>query len=154
MQNNKIKIVFTFLIILLFTVGCTLPFKTEVPSGFAVSKKSGNYLIYSPDGFKIRIKAEKNSPSKDILFWSEALKTHLTNSGYFLLDENSFNSVNLEWKRLTWLMPVSHEYYKYMTAIAAKKNWIYIMEASGEKKLFDNYEEDLEKIISSVYAKR
>jgi len=153
MQNNKIKIVFIFLVLLLFIMGCTLSFKVEVPPGFAISKKSGNYLIYSPDGFKIRIKAEKNTPKKDTQFWSEALKTHLANSGYFLFDETSFNSVNLEGKRITWLMPVSHEYYKYMTAIAVKGNRIFIIEASGEKKLFDSYEEDIEKVISSVYAR-
>jgi len=154
MRNNKIKIVFLLLVLLLFIMGCSLSFKAEVPSGFAVSKKSGNFLIYSPDGFKIRIKAEKNTPKKDIVFWSEALKTHLTNSGYFLLDETSFNSVNIEGKRITWLMPVNHDYYKYMTAIGVKGSRIYIIEASGERGLFDSYEEDIEKIISSVYAKR
>jgi hypothetical protein len=160
MQNNKIKIksrvirpcVF-LLVLALAASGCTMPFNAEVPAGFAVSKKKGNTLIYSPDGFKMRIKTEKNNPKKDTLFWSEALKTHLKNNGYFLYNESPFNSKNLEGTKIIWLMPVSHDYYKYMTAVAVKGSKIYIIEASGEKKLFDSYEEDMEKIISSVYAK-
>ena len=152
MQNNKIIIV-CILSILLAILGCGQPFNADTPSGFAVSKKGGNFLIYSPDGFKMKIKTEKNSPKKDTLFWSEALKTHLKSNGYFLLDETTFRSVNLEGTRLTWIMPVSHDYYKYMTAIAVKGSRIYIIEASGEKTLFDSYEEDIKKIIASVYAK-
>ena len=97
MRNSKI--IFSLLFIALFVVGCSSSFKADIPQGFAVSRKSGNLLIYSPDGFKLRIKTENNTPKKDTLFWSESLKTQLTNTGYFMLDETSFNSANLEWKR-------------------------------------------------------
>ena len=154
MENNKVKIIYIlFIFIILFAVsGCSLQVTAEVPPGFAVSKKRGSFLIYSPDGFKMKIKAERNNPQKDTLFWTEALKTHLVNNGYFLLDEAPFYSKNLEGVKFTWLMPVAYDYYKYMTAVAVKGNKIYIIEASGEKKLFETYEEDIETIISSIHA--
>ena len=158
-MQSKIKFkirssVFALLLLAVFGFsGCTVPFKADIPQGFAVSKKGKSFLVYSPDGFKLKIKTEKNNPQKDTLFWAETLKTHLAKNGYFLFDEASSISANLEWRRITWLMPVNHDYYKYMTAIAVKGKRIYIIEASGEKKLFDNYEEDIEKIISSVSAK-
>ncbi len=151
MQNKKN--IFILLFILLLSVsGCSLSFKAEIPSGFAVSKKKGALVIYSPDGLKMRIKTEKNSPEKDTLFWAEALKTHLENNGYFLLDEKPFYSVNLEGTKFIWLMPSGHDYYKYMTAIAVNGKKIYIIEASGEKELFDSYEQDIEKIMLSISA--
>ncbi|MCL2793299.1 MAG: hypothetical protein FWD87_09430 [Spirochaetaceae bacterium] len=154
MQNNKIKMVFLLFILLLVISGCGRAFRAEVPSGFAVSKENRNFLIYSPDGFKMGVKTERNNPRRDLLFWYEALKTHLGNNGYFLFDETSFNSVNLEWKKITWLMPMNHDYYKYMTAVAVKGRRIYIVEATGEQNLFNNYEEDIKKIISSISARR
>ena len=154
MQNKKIKIIFVFLLFVFFVAGCSRPFSVEVLPGFAVSAKGRNFSIYSPDGFRMRIKTERNNPRKDTLFWAEALKTQLKNDGYFLFDEILFNSINLEWRKITWLMPVDHGYYKYMTAVAVKDRRIYVIEASGEKELFDSYEEDIEKIIFSIFPKR
>jgi len=154
MRNNKIKIIFILLLLVFFIAGCSRPFCVEVLPEFAISAKGKNFSIYSPDGFKMRIKTERNNPQKDTLFWSEALKTQLKNDGYFLFDEVPFNSINLEWRKITWLMPVGQGYYKYMTAIAVKGRRIYIIEASGEKELFDSYKEDIEKIIFSVFAKK
>ncbi len=135
-----------------FLGGC-MPFSAQVPEGFASSSEGKSLLIYSPDGLKAEIKTEKNYPRKDTAFWAEALKTQLEGEGYLLADEKPFSSINLEGICFTWLLPLGHEYYKYMTAISVKGGKIYIMEAAGEKGLFDSYKTETEKILSSVSAR-
>ncbi|MCL2293465.1 MAG: hypothetical protein FWC36_01145 [Spirochaetes bacterium] len=155
MRDSVSKLVFILgICILLFAVSGCRPFKAEIPSAFAVSRERGNILIYSHDGFKMGIKTERNRPRRDTLFWAGALKTALKNRGYFLIDEAPFSSVNLEGKKMIWLMPLNHTYYKYMTAVAVRGRKIYIIEASGERGVFDSYEEDIAGIISSLSARR
>jgi hypothetical protein len=161
-------VIFTSLFILSFMLsGCGLPFSVEVPDEFAVYKKNNNFFIYSPDNLEIKIKTEKNNPVKNFDFWADVLKNHLIKNGYFLIDEEKIdanvkflssksapeNSGKLEWRKFVWLMPLEHSYYKYMTAVAVKGKRIFIVEACAKKDIFDNYNTELEKIISSVSVK-
>ncbi|MDX9801864.1 MAG: hypothetical protein RBT69_11075 [Spirochaetia bacterium] len=152
MVNKTVKALFLFLLASSVFSGCR-PFSAEIPDKFAASRDRGSLVIYSPDGFKARIKTEKNTPLKDTSFWAEALKTQLTGEGYPLLEERVFSSANLEGIELTWLMPLGNRYYKYMTAVSVKDKTIYIVEAAAEKELFDKYDDDIKTIISSISAR-
>lgn len=160
MMNNlktyaaKIKTwpLYAIIIFLLLPVSCT-PYKVDIPEIFAAQKEGGKTVFYSPDGFKASIKNEKNRPEKNTAFWAEALKTQLEGEGYLIVSEKPFTSDNLEWVSFTWLLPKGQSYYKYMTALSVRGKKIFIMEAAGEKDIFDSYEKDVENIITSIIAK-
>lgn len=130
-------------------------FNDEEGSGstLAVAKKWGKTIYYSADGFKAETRTEKNRLKKDTYFWAEALKTQLTGEGYYFLDEKESDINGRTIVEFTWLVPFGSDYYKYVTAISASKNKIYIVEASAEKVLFDAYSSKLEEIISSALIK-
>lgn len=131
---------------------CT-PVRAEIPDIFAFSESRGKLRIYSPDGLKITVRAEKNTPQKDSEFWAGALENQLEKKGYLLEKKERFSSANLNGISLLWVVPFGHEYYSYMTALAVKGRKIYIMEAAGEQKLFERYEKEIAGILSSLAAK-
>ena len=131
---------------------CT-PFKAEIPDIFAFSESRGKLEIYSPDGLKITVRAEKNTPQKEGEFWAGALENQLKKKGYLLEKQECFSSTNLSGISLLWVVPFGHEYYNYMTSLAVKGRKIYIMEAAGEQKLFKRYEKEIAGILSSLAAK-
>ena len=152
LNKHKMRPLYAIIILLFLPAACAR-YKADIPEIFAAQKEGGKIVFYSPDGFKAAIKSEKNKPEKNTAFWAEALRTQLEGEGYLILSEKPYTSDNLEWVSFTWLLPKGQRYYKYMTALSVRDKRIFIMEAAGEKDIFDSYEKDVENVITSVVAR-
>ena len=82
-----VKISLLILVTVGAVVGCTR-FSVSTPEGFAEIdvRGRGRYLAVSPEGVRFSLRTVKNYPEKEISFWKDALKNHMEEAGYALIE--------------------------------------------------------------------
>ena len=141
---NKSASVLLFILIMLS--GCSR-YSIDPPSGFAAMKKNGNTYFFSPDGVRIKISVFPNSPEKDTEFWEDALNNHLEKKGYRHLKTEETEA---GYKKEYWIIAYGKEYFIYLTSVYSNKRYIVSAEASGEKALFEKYENIINQSLSTL----
>jgi len=148
MKHAVIPLVIIFMLIL----GSCLPVDIDPPKGFAVVKeKGGIFRASSPEGMNFSLRSVKNYPEKDLPFWEEALKNHLSREGYIpLRGGSSFSTKAGEGVYFEWVLPYKGEDYIYLTGILVAKRKIIIAEAGGQKDIYMSYREELMESLNSL----
>jgi hypothetical protein len=114
--------------------------RMQTPEGFAPMEGRGSYVAVSPEGVRIEARWVGNDPRKDLSFWIDALSYQLRNRGYAPSGAaESFKAGNQEGRMLEWLLPYGAEAWTYMTAIVVSGRRILVIEATGERGLYDRY---------------
>lgn len=125
----------------------------QAPAGYATLARCGRggFQALSPEGLPFRARGFKNAPSKDLAFWTEALKSHLTKEGYRLDGEaRSFRAGDLEGSILEWVLPYREESYLYLTALLTTGKRVILAEAAGPYKLYVEYRSGLEESLAGI----
>jgi hypothetical protein len=123
------------------------------PAGYAPARKApdGSLRALSPEGLPFRVRSFRNAPPKDLVFWSEALKSHLSKEGYRPNGAGrSFEAGNLRGSALEWVVPYGQESYVYLTALLVAGDRILLIEAGGPYKLYVDYRQSLEESLESI----
>jgi hypothetical protein len=123
------------------------------PAGYAEAGNSrdGSYRALSPEGLGFRVRSFPNEPAKDLAFWGEALKSHLTKEGYRPNgEERSFQAGNLPGRAVEWVVPYDQESYVYLTALLVAGDRILLAEAGGPYKLYVEYRPSLLESLESI----
>jgi len=123
------------------------------PAGYAVSGagKDGSYRSLSPEGLPFRVRSFPNDPPKDLEFWGEALKSHLTKEGYRPNGEGgAFEAGNLRGSAQEWVVPYGTESHIYLTALLVTGDRILLVEAGGPYKLYVQYRQSLQESLESI----
>ncbi|MBN1411357.1 MAG: hypothetical protein JW969_10980 [Spirochaetales bacterium] len=120
------------------------------PEGFAEIRGSNAYSAISPEGVRYNIRYVKNYPQKELLFWKEALKNHMQDSGYMLVKEDTFSAASKSGAYFEWGAPFGSQNYIYLTAIIIYDREIVIAEAAGEVNLVSQYRNALLESIKTI----
>ena len=125
----------------------------QPPAGYATLARcgQGGFRALSPEGLPFRVRGFKNAPAKDLGFWTEALKSHLTKEGYRPNGEaRPFQAGSLAGSLLEWVVPYGEESYLYLTALLATGKRIILAEAAGPYELYIQYRSGLEESLASI----
>lgn len=134
--------------LLTLSAGCSR-YRAETPEGFAEIRRPGRglYLAVSPEGVRFRIRTVKNYPRMDTDFWTETLKNHLQEEGYFLVSgpERVGETVRMEWG-----IPYSGEDYMYTTALKVSGRRIVLVETGARYDLYIRYADTIETSLEKL----
>jgi len=145
-------------VIAAFSVSCTtVGTRLTTPSGFAEFQAAGEYRIISPEGVVLRVRTAENEPVQTLDFWAATLKRQLSQSGYALLAEGTFDPTKLPTPSTSphgdyfeWSAPVGAEDYTYLTAIALAVDRIVIVEAAGPIEYYKLHAEQIHKALDTL----
>jgi len=112
----------------------------QAPEGFAEQRAKDGYKAVSPEGVLLRVRTARNYPKQELFFWKKALRAHLLDEGYHLLnDGEAFSAGVNEGVLYEWVLPYGQKDYIYLTAVIPAGRRIIIAEAAGEHTLFRKY---------------
>ncbi len=122
----------------------------EKPEGFAEIRSRNSYKAISPEGVLFELRIERNSPRKNLDFWTPALERHMIDRGYALLEPAETIETD-RWPGSVheWGAPVGTQDYVYLTAVFPARKRIYILEAAAEQSLYMKYRNELKTSIET-----
>jgi hypothetical protein len=123
----------------------------QAPEGFAEQKTTNEYRAVSPEGVLMRVRTVRNYPKQELSFWREALRTHLLDEGYHLLnDGEAFSAGVNEGVLYEWGLPYGQKDYIYLTAVIPAGRRIIVAEAAGEHTLYRRYRKALRASLLTI----
>ncbi len=123
----------------------------QAPEGFAEQKAKDEYKAVSPEGVLIRVRTARNYPKQELSFWKEALRAHLLDEGYHLLnDGEAFSAGTNAGVLYEWGLPYGQKDYIYLTAVIPAGRRIIIAEAAGEHILYRRYRKALHASLKTI----
>jgi hypothetical protein len=150
-----VKVVKVSLLIILSVgafVGCSR-FSVSTPEGFAEIDVRGRdrYLAVSPEGVRFSLRTVKNYPEKELSFWKDALKNHMEEAGYALIEgPETISAKEREGVFFEWGAPYQGEDYLYLTGLFISGKKIVIAEAAGPYELYSRHRETLQKALEEL----
>lgn len=139
----------TFVLLNLTLLSCVTPRVTmEVPEGFSRFQDTEDLEMISAEGILLRARLIENAPEQTVSFWATALDTHMTDSGYTLLDEGSVDNGEGVW--FEWIAPVGGEDWVYLNAIFVQGGHIVLIESAAEEPLYRECRSALLDVLPSV----
>ncbi len=134
----------------LFSCRTAPTLRVQAPSGFAEEEGREVYRAVSPEGLLYRVRTVANSPRKDLSFWSEALRHHLSQEGYRAIGGQQRFSGAGEGVFYEWAIPYGNQDAIYLTALLVFGDRIVIAEAGGEHTVYREYREKLIESLESI----
>lgn len=139
--------------VLLALVSCaTIGLSVSRPEGFAEEASPREYRAISPEGLMYRVRTVENYPPKDLAFWSEALRNHLSREGYHMIGqgERFTDTRQQEGMLYEWGVRYGPEDHIYLTAILVFGDRIAVAEAGGEHVTYRKYRDRLLESLKSI----
>lgn len=117
------------------------PLRAGLPEGFAeLRSRGGTYRAVSPEGMLYRVRVLDNRPTKELSFWSEALRSQLEKEGYRPNgDPVEFESGERTGVLQEWAVPYGNQSYLYLTALLVSERRIALAEAAAPYPVFVRY---------------
>ncbi|MEO0334890.1 MAG: hypothetical protein AAF202_00740 [Pseudomonadota bacterium] len=155
-MKTAILIVLSMVSVLL--VGCnSARVKTGVPKSFAVDKKiKGKGILLAavePEGTVYRVRKVEPKQDGSFEFWSEALSKHLTENGYVKVSESDITVSGVKGQQYEYNVPVGAKDYIYQVAMIPNQGDLIVVEASGDRKRFDQLRSEVDKAIQDLEIK-
>lgn len=122
----------------------------EAPEGFAAYTDREEFTIVSPEPVKVRVRTVENAPEQTLEFWAQALRRHMSETGYSLLAEGTFTATTGDGSWFEWVAPVGEEDWVYLTAVSVPGETIIIVEAAGRYADYNARREDLLSSLESL----
>jgi hypothetical protein len=116
------------------TLGCAV--SKPVPDGFASVIGGHEFKALTPDGVVLSVHEVDNDPKADLNFWSEALKTRMSQAGYRVLGDSVLSGKGSEVSLLRLAAPLGQKDYLYYVALSMHGAKIRVTEAAGETSRF------------------
>jgi len=120
------------------------------PEGFAEENAGNVYRAVSPEGVSMRVRTVRNYPKKELSFWRDALRSHLLDEGYRILNDENFTAGTREGVMYEWGLPYGQKDYIYLTAVIPAGRRIIIAEAAGEHILYGKYRKALHESLQTM----
>jgi hypothetical protein len=124
------------------------------PAGFANYEgvKRGPLKAVSPDGVLFTVRSEANDPKADLAFWREALKTHMSQSGYRIVEDTTCAMGKAPGGLLKLAAPVGDRDYLYWVAFSLSPSGkeLLVAEAAGEAKAFRARESEIAAAMAAT----
>lgn len=146
-RPSRLVVVVSLLMTLL---SCSKSAYIGTPEGFARYDDADVSTAVSPEGVVIQARLEKNEPSQNLQFWAGALRRQLETSGYFLVEESDFASALGPGVLFEWAAPVNGEDWIYLTAIAATRREIAIVESAGSLEHYQRYRSAIRHSLTTL----
>jgi hypothetical protein len=134
--------------LLVLVTGCRL--EAPSPSGFAVYDGFGPLRAVSPDGVLYRVRSEDNEPLADLEFWRQALRRHMVDAGYRLLDEGDVEADGVNGYLLELAAPLGEQDYAYLVALFVVGDELILAEAAGEVTRFQARREAIVEAVRTI----
>jgi hypothetical protein len=135
-------------------LGACASFHPAAPREFAVYGKAvkGPLKAISPEGILFTVRSEKNEPKAGLAFWREAMKTHMSQSGYRIVEDTSCSMGGAPAGLLKLAAPVGNRDYLYWIAFSLSPSGkdVLVAEAAGEAKAFRARSADIAQAISAT----
>ena len=140
----------------LFLAACQTV-QTSVPESFARDKDvEGKGVILGaldPFGSMYRVRTITPDEEGNFEFWTDALDRHLKESGYVSLSEKEVTVSGKKGRQLEYNVPMSSEDHIYQVSLFSLDDEILLVEASSERKRFDQLRTKLDKAIKGIKIK-
>jgi hypothetical protein len=129
-------------------------YRPAVPREFARYGKSetGPLKAVSSDGVLFSVRSRKNEPEADLAFWREAMKTHMSQSGYRIVEDTSCVMGKAPAGLIKLAAPVGERDYLYWIAFSLSPDGkdVLVAEATGEAKAFRARADDIAVAIAAT----
>jgi hypothetical protein len=116
------------------------PVHPKPPANFAVAESStrdGEDLVaLAPNGVVYRVHHEANEPAADLAFWRKALETHLTDTGYQILERRDVQLAGHAGFLVEAAIARGDGDGSYLVAFAPIGKQLVVVDAGGPRKAF------------------
>lgn len=135
-------------------LGACASYHSAAPKEFATYGKAskGPLKAISPEGMLFTVRSEKNEPKADLAFWREAMKAHMSQSGYRIVEDTSCSMGAAPAGLLKLAAPVGNRDYLYWIAFSLSPTGkeVLVAEAAGEAKAFRARSADIAQAIAAT----
>lgn len=139
---------------LLLATGACASFRMNTPPGFAEldSNDDFDYRATSADGVVVAVRAERNRPEGNLEFWSRAVDERLRANGY------SPDGEPRPVRSADGVPGVQYRYardhdgrtLRYWVTVFVRGSKIFIVEAGGDREVFDRAAPAVERAVASI----
>ncbi|MDR2732618.1 MAG: hypothetical protein LBB36_05310 [Fibromonadaceae bacterium] len=155
-QTPKIlKILLIMVQTMILTISCS-SFKANTPNGFAAYEEelwSDDFRAISPDGVLYRVSENEQKSAASVEFWEEAIGLKMKNTGYKTVEKINVEIDKTQVNGFLFSAEQNQKEYYYMIIAIPTKNNVVLIEAAGEKSLFEKERENILKAASQVRVK-
>ncbi len=124
--------------------------QVPTPDGFAPWRNSRRFQAVSPDGVQFRVRTEKNKPRAALAFWSEALRTRMTDAGYTVIAEAPIEAAGGKGALLELGAANGPRDQTYLVVLFVKNGKLIIAEANGEAEQFRGHRDAIVAAIQKL----
>ena len=151
-RDVSVMILTVFAVVTLCTGCVTQRGVLSPPDGFAHYADRDLFTVVSPEAVIMRVRTEENDPPQSLDFWREAVKRHLSSSGYLLLEdgEGDFTSEAGAGVRYEWISPAGDEDWVYLTAMLVSGDRIVVVEAAGPYRWYMEHRAGMLESLSTI----
>jgi len=152
MKTSRIAILFT---LLLCAAGCTHGARLSTPAGFATLDEDGaySYRATSAKGVVLATRTEPNSVKANTEFWAETLDAQLRDKGYTADGTRAVKTARgLDGTQLRYMTSKNGREHRYWITVFATKKKVFVVEAAGDKEVFDKSTAAVDGAIASLDA--
>ena len=139
----------------LLPAACTT-FQIHAPAGFAelTEDERYDYRATNADGVVIAVRALRNSPEAGLEFWGHVVDERLRRDGYLadgaaeaVHDERGVPGVMLRYH-----CTIGGRAHRYLVAVYVRGSKVYVLEAGGDREVFDPVAEVVERSLRSFHT--
>jgi hypothetical protein len=128
--------------------------RLATPSGFATldSDDAYSYRATNAQGVVLGVRTEDNDVKANVNFWADALDLRLKNQGYAPLAQPSDARTRggLRGRQMRYEVTREGRTEHYWLTIFATEKKVYVVEAAGDKEVFDSASPLVESAIESL----
>ena len=155
MITRHLAILFTVLLGTATATGCTHGARLTTPAGFATLDEEGgySYRATSAKGIVLATRTETNGVKANTEFWAETLDAQLRNKGYAVDGTRAVKTTRgLNGTQLRYMTSKNGREHRYWITVFATKSKVFVVEAAGDKELFDKSVAAVDQAITSLDA--
>ena len=140
-------------VISLASIGCTPSGKVEVPGSYAKLPSAEGYSFRAANakGVVVAVRTQDNELKGNIDFWAEAIDQHMRDDGYegdpAIRDVQSRSGV--AGKQIRYNRNQEGREYRYWLTIFLADSRVFVIEAGGDKEIFDPAIPEVESAVLS-----
>lgn len=141
----------------LLTVACGKPFDVKAAPGFVPLENQRDYdwRATTPEGVVVGVRVVDDEERGDLAFWTQAVTLQMRDvSGYALL--NSLDVVSgdgTKGRRLEFGHDEDDKPYVYWVSIFPAQGRLFLVEAGGQKDLFERARPNVEWTMKTVHVR-
>lgn len=139
------------------TAACGKPFDVKAAPGFVALENQQNHdwRATTPEGVVVAVRVVEDEKRGDLAFWTQAMTLQLRDvTGYALLESADTTSADgTKGRILKFGHDEDDKPYVYWVAIYPAQGRLFLIEAGGQKELFDRARPNVEWTMKSIQVR-